>query len=93
MNLKSKSVNLRTKSVAKFAKCVEFMPNLLTKFTKNAEFSAGFAKFAKCVANSLLKLEMMGFANFVTIKNEKFTNFPAKSQFVPNFTTQTKVGA
>ena len=105
MNLKSKSVNLRTKSVAKFAKSVnlsakfiEFMPNLLTKFTKNAEFFVGFAKFAKCVANSLLKFEVVRFAKFAKIKFTKFVKFivansPANSQFVPNYATQTKVGA
>ena len=88
MNLKSKNVNLS-------AKFIEFMPNLLTKFTKNAEF---LAEFTKCVANSLLKFEMVGFAKFAKIKFTKFvkfiaTNSPTKSQFVPNFTTQTKVGA
>ena len=88
MNLKSKSVNLS-------AKCVEFMPNLLTKFTKNTEFSA---EFTKCVANSLLKFEMVEFAKFAKIKFTKFIKFivansPTNSQFVPNFTTQTKVGA
>ncbi len=89
------AMNLLSKlEMTGFARCVanvaEFAKFTKTKFTKSVNLNAKFSKFTAKFAEFI--------KNFIKTKGTKFAKFtransPIKSDFVPNFITQKKVGA